>query len=73
MGLQDIILDKYRYRKTTLKEYDVTISRPNVATGVHNILDDSFKQTSSYTPYVVMGPCGEEKVSHAKDMGGKYK
>lgn len=73
MGLQDIILDKSRYRKTTLKEYDVTISRPNVATGVHNILDDSFKQTSSYTPYVVMGPCGEENVFHAKDLVGKYK
>lgn len=72
MEIQELLLDKTRYRKTTKKRYDVTITRPRTCTTVHNIFDDTIQTTSSYKPFVVVGPCGEETIAGIGDLLGNY-
>lgn len=60
------------YKVIYNKKYEVKVFKPEIGTVIHNIFTGLFDKTSTYKPYVVVGPLGDEKVVSAQTLVSDY-
>lgn len=60
------------YKVIYNKKYEVKLCRPVTGTLVHNIFTGNIERTSTYKPFMVVGPLGDETIVSWKELSSDY-
>lgn len=60
------------YKLIYKKKYNVKVRKPAIGETVHNIFTGAIDKTSTYKPYVVTGPLGDELVLSYQELLSNY-
>lgn len=72
MSLKNYYSNSSNYKVIYNKKYEVKVYRPPTGTVIHNIFTGDFDKTSTYKPFVVVGPLGDESVVSWSELSLNY-
>lgn len=72
MSIREYYTNKDNYKPIYKKKYEVTVYRPSIGTIVHNIFTGDLEKTSTYIPFVLSGPLGDERIISGETLKHEY-
>lgn len=72
MSMKEYYTNKDNYKPIYKKKYDVTLYRPSIGTVIHNIFTGDVEKTSTYIPFVLSGPLGDERIISWDSLQREY-
>lgn len=72
MSLKNYYSNSSNYKVIYNKKYEVKVYRPVTGTIIHNIFTGNFDKTSTYKPFVIVGPLGDESVVSWSELVESY-